>query len=244
MSTARSFSQLLASRCIHLRIQPRPANLSESREVLRVLKRFGEISTYKSLRYEYHNPANNVALAIFREAEAAQKALDASPIRFSLETRVEDAEAAVEDPFADGHPAQMDPDDMTSMSPPTDGIDDILRPSTLIGRTFPPSPSPKAPSPAPLPYAPTSPHLIPTSKKWFHVTIDRSQAVHQDFVERQPFWKEYSPMKNMVQEDLANVVPLLGLSDVAKRPLFQHRTRNRVLKRMAERAGREGVSVR
>jgi hypothetical protein len=52
-AAARASSRLLASRSVHLRIQPRPANLSESREILRVLQRFGELSTYKYLRVRY-----------------------------------------------------------------------------------------------------------------------------------------------------------------------------------------------
>jgi len=45
-----SVRRALAPRSIHLRIVPRPANLSESREILRVLQRFGEISIFKYLR--------------------------------------------------------------------------------------------------------------------------------------------------------------------------------------------------
>lgn len=40
----------LALRSVHLRIIPRPTNLSESREIYRVLQRFGEITTYTNLR--------------------------------------------------------------------------------------------------------------------------------------------------------------------------------------------------
>lgn len=51
MSIARrTASQLLPQRSVHLRIVPRPSNLSESREIFRVMQRFGEISTYKNLR--------------------------------------------------------------------------------------------------------------------------------------------------------------------------------------------------
>ena len=49
-TTAMSVRRALAPRSVHLRIVPRPANLSESREIFRVLQRFGEISTYKYLR--------------------------------------------------------------------------------------------------------------------------------------------------------------------------------------------------
>jgi hypothetical protein len=35
---------------VHVRIVPRPANLSEGREIFRVLQRFGEINTYRNLQ--------------------------------------------------------------------------------------------------------------------------------------------------------------------------------------------------
>ena len=49
-TSAMSVRRALAQRSVHLRINPRPANLSESREIFRVLQRFGEINTYNYLR--------------------------------------------------------------------------------------------------------------------------------------------------------------------------------------------------
>jgi hypothetical protein len=49
MSVRRAAANL-PSRSVHLRIVPRPANLSESREIFRLLQRFGDINTYKHLR--------------------------------------------------------------------------------------------------------------------------------------------------------------------------------------------------
>lgn len=37
-------------RAVHVKIQPRPANLAEGREVLRILERFGEVVYFKNLR--------------------------------------------------------------------------------------------------------------------------------------------------------------------------------------------------
>lgn len=56
--------------------------------------------------------------------------------------------------------------------------------------------------------------------------------MHQDYVERQPLWKQFTPMKSMAQEDLAKVVPHPGLSDVSKRPPNAHRTPTKVLRSM------------
>jgi len=41
-------------------------------------------------------------------------------------------------------------------------------------------------------------------------------------------------MRSMAQEDLAKQVPHLGLSDVSKRPLHQHRTPSKVLRQMSD----------
>lgn len=79
----------------------------------------------------------------------------------------------------------------------------------------------------------SSPPPKATTTKWFQVTLDRSRVVHQDFVERQPLWKQFVPMKSMAQEDLAKVVPHAGLSDITKRPPHAHRTPNKVLSSMA-----------
>ncbi|KAL5119688.1 hypothetical protein ACEQ8H_002294 [Pleosporales sp. CAS-2024a] len=245
----------IAGRSVHLRIVPRPANLSESREIFRVLRRFGELTMYKSLKFEYHNPADNIVLAIFRDDKAAQKALDASPIRFALEKTLDWPD---QDHRHHGHhegEGEGEPDDhldMTTSSPaPTTttaaptaaaaaasgGIDDILRPSMLSTRTAPTAPPPARPRAQPsMPFEPRPrPRHGPepqTRTKWFQVTVDRSRAVHQDYVERQPFWKYFEPMKSMAQEHLAKQVPHIGLSDVSKRPPNAHRTPNHVLKTM------------
>lgn len=40
----------LTNKSVHLSIKPRPANLSESREVLKVVESFGEVVFFKNLR--------------------------------------------------------------------------------------------------------------------------------------------------------------------------------------------------
>jgi hypothetical protein len=241
MSARRAASQLLSGRSVHLRIVPRPANLSESREIYRVLQRFGELSMFKNLRYEYHNPADNIVLAIFRDENAAQKALDASPIRFALEKVIDQPGES----YASAPELDDDNEDSSSSlmpkTPTKNGIDEILRPSTLSTRTERPAlatSSPKSTTQPPMPFDPPAP--LPnapkprTRTKWFQVAIDRSRVVHQDYVERQPFWKQFDPTKSMAQEDLAKQVPHIGLSDVSKRPPNAHRTPVWVLKQMSE----------
>lgn len=60
--SVRRAAATLSSRSVHLRIAPRPANLSESREILRVLQRFGDINTYKHLRVRQPTQLQHSAL--------------------------------------------------------------------------------------------------------------------------------------------------------------------------------------
>ncbi|KAJ4366485.1 hypothetical protein N0V83_008121 [Neocucurbitaria cava] len=254
-----SVRRALAPRCLHLRIVPRPANLSESREVFRVLQRFGEISVYHYLRVCSHAMkldhgamqsstrgkslivfCNNAVLAIYRDEHSAQQALNASPIRFALE-KVGEHNATSTQSL---HEENEDDSDSPAQIPAKDGIDEILRPSQLINRTLSSATTPPLSSPAPSaqPPMPFEPPSTPSSQpqdntnwtKWFQITVDRSHAVHRDYVERQPYWKQFEPMKSMAQEDLAKQVPHIGLSDVSKRPPNAHRTPNRVLGAMNE----------
>ncbi|KAL5384945.1 hypothetical protein DPSP01_005050 [Paraphaeosphaeria sporulosa] len=237
MAVRRASTEALSQRFLHLRISPRPANLSESREIHRVLQRFGEISKYYNLQFEYHSPAPNSALLIYRDTAAAQAALAASPIRFALERTQHDPKTADETDdynlsLFDESAADGDGD---ANAPPlpqmTPGIDEILAPSPLLTRTTPaPEPTSTTAEP-PLPFAP--PRKPPkTVSRWFQVTVDRSRAIHQDYVERQPFWKQFEPMRSLAQLDLARKVPHAGLSDVSKRPPHAYRTPNHVLAAM------------
>ena len=50
MSIRRAAAATISQRAVHMTIVPRPANLAESREVLRVLQRFGPMDMYKHLK--------------------------------------------------------------------------------------------------------------------------------------------------------------------------------------------------
>ncbi|KAL9118102.1 MAG: hypothetical protein Q9187_005356 [Circinaria calcarea] len=85
MATIRTAS-VVAGRAVHIKIHPRPRNLAESRQVLRVLERYGEVVMFKHLKYEPQAPAPNSALAIYRYTTGAEKAMKASPMRFVFGT--------------------------------------------------------------------------------------------------------------------------------------------------------------
>lgn len=82
-SSLPSLVRPTANRAVHLRITPRPSNIGESREILRLISHFGEIEFFKNLKYDAL-PAPNAAIVIFRENEAAQHCLKKSPIRFRM----------------------------------------------------------------------------------------------------------------------------------------------------------------
>ncbi|MCJ1396544.1 hypothetical protein MMC18_009435 [Xylographa bjoerkii] len=81
-TVAFAAAKSLVGRAVHIKIHPRPRTVQESREVLRVLEQYGEVTMFKNLKYEPHAPAPNSALAIYRNAEAAERAMKASPVSF------------------------------------------------------------------------------------------------------------------------------------------------------------------
>ena len=51
----------LAGGAVHVRVYPRPRNLAESREILRVLEGYGEVVMYKHLKVSIPNTQLNMA---------------------------------------------------------------------------------------------------------------------------------------------------------------------------------------
>ena len=51
-STSNAISRLqgVIKEAVHVKIHPRPRNLAESREILRILQRYGEVAMYKHLK--------------------------------------------------------------------------------------------------------------------------------------------------------------------------------------------------
>ena len=80
---ANSIARPTANRAVHLRITPRPSDLGESREVMRLLSQFGEIEYFKNMKYDILS-APTAALIVYKEEGAAQACLKRSPIRFRM----------------------------------------------------------------------------------------------------------------------------------------------------------------
>ncbi|KAL6713965.1 hypothetical protein ACLMJK_008459 [Lecanora helva] len=79
-----------ADRAVHVKIHPQPQNVAESREVLRVLQRYGEVIVYRHLKHEPNLRAVNTSLAIYQNSKSAQNAINASPVRFQIGRQVAD----------------------------------------------------------------------------------------------------------------------------------------------------------
>ncbi|KGO67087.1 hypothetical protein PITC_019930 [Penicillium italicum] len=74
---------------VHITGFPMPKNLSESRLLLAALQKFGEVLTYRNLKYDTTNTSlnpNRPIVAIFETADAADRAIAASPITIPLPT--------------------------------------------------------------------------------------------------------------------------------------------------------------
>jgi hypothetical protein len=139
-------------------------------------------------------------------------------LRFSLEKLVEDDHVGSDDVASSSEQATRD-------------VDGHNANQTAWSSTTPPASTPHSKEPL-MPFEELF-QPKKTQTKWFQVTVDRSRVIHQDYVERQPLWKQFDPMKSLGQEALVKEVPLIGLSDVSKRPPNAHRTPNKILKRMA-----------
>ncbi|PLN78341.1 hypothetical protein BDW42DRAFT_195932 [Aspergillus taichungensis] len=79
----------LAPQSIHITTSPSPRTLAESRLILAALQRFGEVVTFRNLKYDTTNTnktttQTGTTLAIFDSPSAAQSALQASPIQVPI----------------------------------------------------------------------------------------------------------------------------------------------------------------
>ncbi|KAF2100882.1 hypothetical protein NA57DRAFT_54955 [Rhizodiscina lignyota] len=113
MASARAaLAKSVVAKATHVRIYPPPADLGESREILKVLQRYGEVVTYKNLKlqdantrlatqYEFNNPSPNSSLAIFRDQESVDRLISESPLRFALEPVEDDSKPPSRTPLTD-----------------------------------------------------------------------------------------------------------------------------------------------
>jgi hypothetical protein len=80
---ATTISRSTANRAVHMKITPRPADLEQSREILKLVSRFGEVEYYRNLKYDTLTHPN-VAIVIFKHEKDAWEFQKNAPIRFRM----------------------------------------------------------------------------------------------------------------------------------------------------------------
>ncbi|KAF2435373.1 hypothetical protein EJ08DRAFT_335293 [Tothia fuscella] len=203
-----------ASNAVRLRIAPAPANIAESREILRVVQRFGEVVTYKHLKHDTFVKAPNSALAIFRSKESVDELLKACPLRFALEN-VQSYEEDEEDAglLSEG-PGNIEDDyETTSIAHEVDRVngEELLnRPGTLMDH---PPPIPKLNSEPKTPRESGS-SILPQRTE-FKLIADVWLGHQADYNERTQFWGPFAvDTRDRIQQDLARRVPVFGYSEL------------------------------
>ncbi|KAJ9306024.1 hypothetical protein DTO217A2_4496 [Paecilomyces variotii] len=124
MSALRS---RVAFKQVHIQTTPAPRNLAESKLVLAALQRFGEVVTFRNLKYDTTNTSINLdraTLAIFDTSDAATRAIEASPLTIEIPppppntkwTSSSPPGKSAMDPWSETHPP--DPSSSSTTSTP------------------------------------------------------------------------------------------------------------------------------
>lgn len=189
-------------------------------------------------KFDYSHPALHTALAVYRDAESSRKLQRASPLRFSTETVGQRAKAVdfrVEPPTpgqktnssgagGDGFPL--------TWSQGHTGIEEMIRvedftmsgtgtasSNSSTGGSLPPPiiPATKSFEGASMPIPTKAQQESRPVLREFEINAKDSLSQLQDLAERRYYYGPFQVEKTPVQEDLANLVPLFGLSEVSLR---------------------------
>ncbi|KAM0720485.1 hypothetical protein Q7P37_004621 [Cladosporium fusiforme] len=245
-----SLSRPLTSRAIHLRVTPRPSNLSESREILRLLNKFGEVEYFKNLKYDTLTHPNT-SLVIFREEKAAEQALKRSPIRI----RIGEEYVIEEESVREVKQLRMETDMETERQ--TERETGMKRPRAAAPFGLPQTqsrtqarplstktqPQPQPTIPTPTRPTPNLPFLPPTStsssqppkSRIFQLQTNPARASFRDAIDRSQYHGRFAiDGKSVIQQDLAKRVPVLGMSCWDWRLEIPERVAQRVKGKMGE----------
>lgn len=215
------------NRAVHFRITPRPSNISESREILRLISQFGEVEYYKHLKYDNLSHPNT-SIVIFRDEQAAEHCLKRSPIRFRL------------------GPAEPEPDLVDRPEHLHNSHEEQPQQEELQQQQYTPTPTAKGPLSTPfgvssaqtrslsthsLPSAPRAPPALPflppynaaeglpsddlssPKSRIFELQTNRARVNFRDNIDRTEYHGRFAiDGKSVIQQDLAGRVPTPGLS--------------------------------
>ncbi|KAF2758783.1 hypothetical protein EJ05DRAFT_500302 [Pseudovirgaria hyperparasitica] len=208
MSAAiREIAASASRKAVRLKILPRPWNISESRAVLKVLQRYGDVVFFRHLQHETPKPAHNTVVAIFRDYASVDRLMQAQPIRYSLDPTLPHSRTKqISIPGMD-HEGEFKLEDFA---------DDESASSTTEDPKLPP----EAEQETPFPHQPPIHKVIHpgTGLRDFVMWAEPSTINTQDWAERQPYWNSYDSTEDYAQQDLKKSVPLKGMADLS----FKH----------------------
>lgn len=215
--TMGSLVRPIAGRAMHLHIIPRPSNLGESREVMRLVSQFGEIEYYKNLRYDELSQPRS-ALVIFKDEQAANECLRRSPIRF----RMGRATGPAKEQEVSGKEAQRSSSSSELESEasrprgPTGapfGLGTQTRSMSTAHHQLPKPPRNNMRAYMPFESPPEAPSI--TESRVFEIKVNRSSRHFRDRVNQSHYHGAFAIDTKMVGHgDLAKKVPTPGLSCV------------------------------
>ena len=73
----------IGNRAVHLWLHPRVETLAESREIIRLMQKFGRVEMFRNFKYDAQRMANTM-IAIYETDDGARKLLEESPLRFVM----------------------------------------------------------------------------------------------------------------------------------------------------------------
>ncbi|KAJ6102001.1 hypothetical protein N7486_004428 [Penicillium sp. IBT 16267x] len=91
----------LASTQAHIQMIPSPRKIGETRQILAALQKFGEVTTFRNLKYDLSNKSPNKhrpIVAIFESPDAAQRAIASSPMTVTLDSTSSTSTSQPSDP--------------------------------------------------------------------------------------------------------------------------------------------------
>ncbi|KAJ5444365.1 uncharacterized protein N7458_008237 [Penicillium daleae] len=119
---------------IHISANPPPRNLAESKQIFAALQGFGEIISFRNLKYDIHNNTDRERplLAMFDSSDAAERAIAASPLTITLPEPT--APVFTKNPFAStstSSSSDPSPSPSPSDSPSTTSSSSSSNPTTI-----------------------------------------------------------------------------------------------------------------